>query len=260
MRRHNHAARMNPELSRWRGKIALVTGASSGIGRAVAEDLGRLGLKVAVTGRREAALGETAAAVRAAGGDALVLAGDQRELATNQRFFAHVAAHWGSVDVLINNSGVLGGRSLLQTEWDEIQSALDLNIRAAVACMREAAAAMRGKTDAAIINVSSMTGHRVVPGTPAIYAATKHALRILTDGLRSELVKEGQSIKVALLSPGLVDTPWHAKPDGLLAQNGAYPYQPLAASDIAAAVRYVLSAPPGVQVCDIQLRPAAQPF
>ena len=250
---------MSSELNRWRGKIALVTGASRGIGRAIAEDFGRLGLKVAVAGRREAALAETAAAVRDAGGEALVLAGDQREVTTNQRFFADLAAHWGSVDVLVNSAGILGGRSLLQAEWDEIQSALDLNLRAALVCMREAAAAMRGKTEAAIINVSSMTGHRVVPGTPALYAATKHALRVLTDGLRSELVRDGQKVKVALLSPGLVDTPWHAKPDGLLAKDGAYPYQPLVASDLAAAVRYIMSAPAGVQGCDIQLRTAAQP-
>lgn len=251
---------MNPELDRWRGKVALVTGASSGIGRALAEDLGRLGLRVAVTGRRPDALAEAAAAVRTAGGEALVLAGDQRAVETNRRFFADVVAHWGTVDLLVNSAGILGGRSLLQTEWEEIQSALDLNLRAALVCMREAAALMRGKADAAIINVSSMTGHRVVPGTPALYAATKHALRILTDGLRSDLVREGQRIKVALLSPGLVDTPWHAKADGLLARDGAYPYPPMVPADLAAAVRYILSAPPGVQVCDIQLRPAAQPF
>ena len=251
---------MTIELERWRGKIALVTGASSGIGRAIAEDFGRLGLKVAVTGRRADALAETAAAIRAAGGEALVLAGDQREAATNRRFFAALVAHWGTVDVLVNNAGTLGGRSLLRDEWEELQSALDLNVRAALICMREAAAAMHGKDPAAIINISSMTGHRVVPGTPAVYAATKHALRILTDGLRSELVQDGQKVKVALLSPGLVDTPWHSKPDGLITQKGASPYPPLTAADLVSAVRYVLSAPPGVQICDIQLRPSAQPF
>ncbi len=251
---------MVQDTERWRGKIALVTGASSGIGRAIAEDFGRLQMKVAVTGRRESALAETAAAVRSAGGEALVLVGDQREVAANRRFFASVAAHWGTVDVLVNSAGSLGGRSLIQADWDEIQSALDINVRAALVCMREAAAGMRGKPDAAIINVSSMTGHRVVPGTPALYAATKHALRILTDGMRNELLAEGLTVKVALVSPGLVDTPWHSKPNGLLTQKGTYPYAPLAATDIVAAVRYILSAPPGVQVCDVQLRPAAQPF
>jgi NADP-dependent 3-hydroxy acid dehydrogenase YdfG len=255
-----NGASMTPEFDRWRGKIALVTGASSGIGRAIAEDLGRLGLKVAITGRRAAALEETAGLVRSAGGEAHLLVGDQREPATNHRFFQDLARHWGTVDVLINNAGTLGGRSILQSDWDEIQSALDLNIRASLLCLREAAAAMQGKADAAIITLSSMTGHRVLPGTPAVYAATKHALRILTEGVRSEMIAAGSKAKVALISPGLVDTPWHAGPDGVLTQKQSYPYPPLAPADIVAAVRYILSTPPGVQVCDILIRPGAQPF
>lgn len=251
---------MTPELLRWRGRIALVTGASSGIGRAVAEDLGRLGLRVAVTGRRAEALTATAAAVRAAGGEALVLTGDQRDPAVNERFFTELAAQWGPPDLLVNNAGTAGPRSLLAADWDALQSALDLNIRAALLCMRAAAAAMRDKPEAAIINISSMTGHRLLPGTPALYAATKHALRLLTDGLRAELVQAGTGIKVALLSPGLVDTPWHARPGGVLAEEGAYPHPPLRPADLAAAIRYILSAPPGVQVCDIQLRPARQAY
>lgn len=251
---------MRDPLHRWHGRVALVTGASSGIGRALAEDFGRLGLRVAVAGRNEAALASTAAAVQACGGVAHVLVGDQCDVETNRQFFAEIATRWEPVDLLVNNAGTLGGRSLLQEDWSEIQSALDLNVRAALVCMREAVAAMRGKTEAAIINISSMTGHRVVPGVPAVYAATKHALRILTDGLRSEVAQEGLAIKVALISPGLVDTPWHHKPGGLIAQKGGYPYLPLTPEALVAAVRYILSAPSGVQVCDIQLRPSAQPF
>lgn len=251
---------MSGPLLCWRGRVALVTGASSGIGRALAEDLGRLGLRVAVAGRNKTNLATAAAAVRSAGGEAHVLMGDQCEVDTNRRFFAEIGERWGPLDLLINNAGALGGRSVLQDDWSEMQSALDLNVRAALVCMREAVAAMRGKSEAAIINVSSMTGHRVMPGVPALYAATKHALRILTDGLRSELAQEGLPIKVALISPGLVDTPWHHKPGGMIAQKGGYPYPPLTPADLAAAVRYILSAPPGVQVCDIQLRPSAQPF
>jgi NADP-dependent 3-hydroxy acid dehydrogenase YdfG len=259
-----HSIRLLPQMSdplhRWHGRVALVTGASSGIGRALAEDFGRLGLRVGVAGRNEATLDATAETIRAAGGEAHVLVGDQGDIATNRRFFAEIASHWEPVDVLINNAGTLGGRSLLQDDWDEIQSALDLNVRASLVCMREAVTAMRTKTEAAIINVSSMTGHRVVPGVPAVYAATKHALRILTDGLRSEVAQAGLAIKVALISPGLVDTPWHYKPGGMVEQKGGYPYPPLTPADLVAAVRYILSAPPGVQVCDIQLRPSAQPF
>ena len=150
---HRYDSKMTNGLERWRGKVALVTGASSGIGRAIAEDFGRLGLKVAITGRRENALAETAALVRAAGSEALVLAGDQRHTEANQRFFAELNAYWGPLDVLVNNAGILGGRSLLQDDWSEIQSALDLNVRAALVCMREAASVMRDKHEAAIINV-----------------------------------------------------------------------------------------------------------
>ena len=116
---------------------------------------------------------------------------------------------------------------MLRDDWAVIQQALDVNIRASLVCMREAVADMREKPDAAIICISSMTGHRVMPGTPAVYAATKHALRVLTDGVRAELVQEGRNVKVALISPGLVDTPWHHRPDGVLTQKGAYPYPPL---------------------------------
>lgn len=251
---------MTPDLDRWRGRIALVTGASSGIGRAVAEDLGRLGLKVALVGRQADALAVTAEAVRIAGGEAHAITGDQTEVDFNRRIFAATAACWGAPDIVVNNAGTLGGRSLLEADFSEIQTAFDLNVRAAILVMREAAAAMHGKPEAAIINISSMTGHRMLPGTPAVYAATKHALRILTDGLRAELVQAGRPIKVALISPGLVDTPWHAKPEGILVQKGAYPYPPLSPSDIVAAVRYILSASPGAQVCDIQLRPSAQAY
>ena len=251
---------MDTSLTRWRGRIALITGGSSGIGRAIAVDLAKLGMKVAVTARRSVALEETVAAIENVGASALALWGDQRDPAVNRRFFTELAARWGPPDVLINNAGTLGARALLEGDWDEIQSALDLNIRASLLCMREAAAAMQGKAEGAIINLSSMTGHRVVPGTPALYAATKHALRLLTDGVRNELAARGGIIKVALISPGLVDTPWHRKSGGLLQQQSTYPYPPLEPADIASAVRYILAAPPGVQVCDILLRPSAQTF
>ena len=85
-------------------------------------------------------------------------------------------------------------------------------------------------------------------------------MRVLTDGFRSALATENLPIKVALVSPGLVDTPWHHLPDGVVARKGGYPYEPLQTADVAAAVRYILSAPPHVQITDILLRPSAQPF
>jgi NADP-dependent 3-hydroxy acid dehydrogenase YdfG len=251
---------MQSPLARWQGKVALVTGASSGIGRAIAQEFGRLAMKVAVAGRDETRLAAVAAEVRSAGGEALVLAGDQARLETNAEFFRKIRSQWGGIDVLVNSAGVRGGTSLLETTLPEMQAAMNLNVFAALACMREAVADMHDKTDAAIINLSSTVGHRVLPGVPAIYAATKHALRLVTDGFRAELAAAKSPIKVSLISPGLVDTPWHQHPGGILAKHGRYPHEPLAADDIVEAVRYILSVPPHVQVCDILLRATAQPF
>lgn len=251
---------MNSSLQRWHGKVAFVTGASSGIGRAVALEFGRLKMKVAVAGRREAELQKVAEEIRDLGAEALPLVGDQTELATNPRFFRELRAHWGGVNVLVNSAGIRGGASLLGSDLAEIQAGFNLNVLAAVACMREAVADMRGQTEGAIINLSSMTGHRLLPGAPGPYAAAKHALRIITDGLRAELAAEKLPIKVALISPGLVDTPWHSQPDGMLTKKGAYPYEPLKPDDIVEAVKYILAAPPHVQIGDIQIRSTGQPF
>jgi len=251
---------MPTTLENWRGKVALVTGASSGIGRAIALDLGSLGLKVAISGRRKSDLENVAREVRQSGGEALVLVGDQSELVTNLRFFQELRDLWHGIDLLVNNAGVRGGASVLTAPLEELQAGFSLNVLAAAVCMREAVADMRGKSAGVIINVSSMTGHRLLPGTPGPYAAAKHALRIMTDSLRAELAAEKLPIKVSLLSPGLVDTPWHVKPGGVLEKSGTYPYAPLRPDDIVAAVRYILAAPPHVQIGDIQLRSTGQPF
>lgn len=251
---------MDATLTRWRGRAALVTGASSGIGRAIAEELARLGLRVALSARRETLLCEIAEGIRSHGGTAKVLAGDHRDPAFTERCFAELATDWQGIDVLVSSVGAVGGRALLHAPWDEIQTALDLNLKAPLHAMRLAAAQLRTKPEGAVVNISSMAGHRVVPGTPALYAATKHALRLITDGYRNEMLAEGLNVKVALISPGLVDTPWHEQAGGILEKHGSYPFAPLAPRDIADAVRYILSTPPSVQVCDILLRPAGQPF
>jgi len=251
---------MTTPLHRWRGKVALVTGASSGIGRALALDLGALPMRVAITGRRADELEAVAAEIRARGGEALPLPGDQADVDHNARLFAAIRARWGGVDLLVNNAGVRGGASLLTASLAEIQGGLNLNVLAAIACMREAVADMRGKPDAAVIAISSMVGHRVMAGVPPLYAATKHALRVITDGLRTELAGSDPQIKVALISPGLVDTPWHTLPNGILREKGAYPHGTLRAGDIVEAVHYILSVPPHVQISDILLRPTGQPL
>jgi len=250
---------MAPDLSRWHGKTALVTGASSGIGAAIAESLGAAGLKVALAGRDRRRLAAVAKRIQR-DGTAFVVPCDQTRLSENARLFRAVRRRWGAIDVLVNCAGVRGGVSLLDAEWDEMQEALDLNVRAALWCARETVAGMRRKREGAIINLCSMVGHRVLPGVPALYAATKHALRILTDGLRTEVAQRKLPIKVTLISPGLTDTPWHRLPGGITRRGRPYPHEPLQPADIAREVLHVLALPPHVQVRDILLSGAEQPY
>ncbi len=248
---------MLSEIDRWRNKIALVTGASSGIGKAIAADLAISGLRVWLVARDRARLEETAARIRDAGGTAEMFVGDLGRRETIEHLFATIRAAAGGVDVLVNNAGIGGGESLIHAETERMQAVLDLNIHAPLWCMREAVRDMRRTGHGAIINISSLAGHRVkTGGSSSLYAATKHALRILTDGLRFELAREKSTIKVAAISPGMVDTPFH----DTSRRKEPYAFAPLSADAVVAAVRYILSTPVDVQVSDVLLRSSEQDF
>jgi NADP-dependent 3-hydroxy acid dehydrogenase YdfG len=253
---------MEASLRRWRGKVALVTGASSGIGAAVATILSREGLKVMLAGRSERRLQRLAVRLGADDGRAAWIAADQTDSDAASRLLDRTIGTFGTIDVLVNNAGVSGGRGFIHATPAELQACLDLNVRSSALCMQEAVRAMHGKRDAAIINIGSLTGHRLVADrgdASVIYAASKHALRAMTEGLRIELAAAGSPIKVALISPGMVDTPWHAAHRSKEKET-AYGFRPLGPRDVAAAVLYILSTPRHVQVCDILLRPIGQAF
>jgi len=239
------------------GKVALVTGASSGIGRAIALLLLERGMMVAASGRRRERLDDLAKKSRELPGELLSLVVDQRKAEENEALIEKVVERWGALDVLVNNAGVSGGKGLLEADPAQIQDCLDLNVRAAILCMRAAVARMRER-GGVIINIGSMAGHRQIPGRIGSvgYSASKHALRAATEGLRMELVREKIPVKVALVSPGLVDTEWHAAHRGT--GGAAYPYRPLDPEDVASAALYILSTPPHAQVCDLQLRSTEQ--
>jgi len=245
-------------LERWRGKVALVTGASAGIGAAAARALAGIGMRVALTARRAERLEALRAELEAGGAQVLCIAAD---LATPQgphEVFAQLRAQWGGVDVLINNAGLGWREPMSSSDWVHLQPLLDVNVRAASICLQEALQDMQGKTDAALINVSSIAGHRVPPGvTATFYAATKHALKAVTDGVRYELATAGSPIKIGMLSPGMVESEFHevANPDG---RDPGYEFPPLKAEDVADAMLYMLSVPRRVQIHDIVMRSVHQ--
>ena len=250
---------MTEGIERWKGKTALVTGASSGIGLAIVRALARIGVRLVLTARRAERLEALKSELEAHGVEVLAVSADLRRTDAIDSLFRTVRNQWGGIDVLINNAG-LGWRELLKTvDFTHLQSMMDVNIRAATICIREALKDMQGKQDAAIINISSLAGHRVPPGIGGtFYSASKHALKAIADGLRQELVAENSPIKLGTISPGMVETEFQtvAAPGGNYA---GYEYPPLRAEDVADAVLYMLSAPRNVQISDILMRPLSQP-
>lgn len=243
---------MNDRLKRWKGKVALVTGATSGIGYATAEALAGVGMKVAITGRRSERLDALKERLESSGAEALALTADQSIPDANHEIFQRLRDHWGPLDVLINNAGVAHRSKIADLEEHQLQTMFDVNLRAATLCLQEAVKEMREKEEAVIINIGSMSGHRLVQGGGgAFYAGIKSAFRVMTDGLRYELAEEKSPIKLCMISPGLVDTEFHKIAAG---EQPEYQFTPLQGSDIADAVLYILSTSPTVQISDMMIR------
>lgn len=247
-------------MRRWQGRVALVTGASSGIGRATAVRLGAAGMKVALAARRREALEAVAEEVGAAGGEVLVVPTDLRDLDAIAALFAAVRDRWGGVDVLINNAGLGRHAPLTSGSAEAWREMLEVNVLALCVCTREAVADMRRRgDDGHVVHVSSMAAHRVPPSS-GVYSATKFAVRSLTEGLRQELRELGSKVRVSAISPGFVETEFAEVfwGDRARAAETYSAFKVLEPRDVADAIVYVLGAPPHVQVHDVLMRPTDQ--
>lgn len=237
--------------------VAVVTGATSGIGQAIALDLADHGWRVAAIGRRGVRLD----ALRAPGREILPLRCDLRDEAQIVDAFTRVDAAWGQVDVLVNSAGLGRKTSLVDGDAADWREMLDVNVLGLLICTREAVSRMRARGDRGhVVHISSMSGHRVVGGG-GVYAATKHAVRALTESLRQELRELGSGIRVASLSPGFVETEfagvYHRDPNAGATTYGRFTV--LHPSDVAEAVRFVLTRPPHMEIHDMLVRPTHQP-
>jgi NADP-dependent 3-hydroxy acid dehydrogenase YdfG len=247
-------------IERWRGRVALVTGASGGIGEAVARRLAALGMRVALMARRAERIDALAAELCANGAEVKAWRGDVGVQADVLSVFTAIATHWGTVDLLVNNAGTGMMSTIEDGRWEDWIDTMNVNVVAPALCAREALRSMEGKAEAQIINIGSIYGHREQVPNFAFYQASKFALRALTDTLRAELFARGARVRVAMISPGMVATEFRGRASG-----GAFTYEsyfeklhPLLTSDIADALCYILSTPPHVQVQDILLSPLGQ--
>lgn len=186
-----------------KGKIALITGASGGIGSCIARRFAQDGISLALLGRSKEKLAATAASVREYGVETLLLPGDLLDDAYLEDCFAAVKERFGGLDILVNNAGIVLSRSFEETTMAEFDRIMALNARVPYLACHLALPLLRCSECASILNIASVVAHKGYPLQSA-YAASKHALAGFTKSLASEVYRE--DIRVHLISPGGVFT------------------------------------------------------
>jgi NADP-dependent 3-hydroxy acid dehydrogenase YdfG len=237
------------------GKTVIVTGASSGIGEATARLLAQHRCNVVLAARREDRLNSLAAEL---GEGTLAVPTDVTDPTACEELVSRAVGDFGSVDILVANAGLGLYCSIAEADPEDWRRMFEVNVLGVLYVTRAAVRHMFGRGSGDVIFVSSLAGRRVPGADGAVYAATKHALTAVAEGLRMEVHKEG--IRVITIEPGLVRTEF---PESSYPSAREYyaqrEYSPLEAEDIAEAVLYAVEQPPRVSVNEILLRPTEQP-
>lgn len=241
-------------------KLAFITGATSGIGKATAERLAKDGFNLVVTGRRQREIDELQTYLQTQYGiEVWSLCFDVRKYDEVEKNIASLPDRWKDIDILINNAGLAVGLNPIQNgvvdDWERM---IDTNIKGLLYVTRAIVPRMIERKAGHIINLGSIAGKEVYPNGN-VYCATKHAVDALSKGMRLDLLPYG--IKVTQVCPGAVETEFSVvrfKGDKDRADQVYAGFTPLIASDIADAIAFVVSAPDHVDVQDLLIMPKAQ--
>ena len=186
------------------GKIAVVTGASKGIGRACALRLAKDGMTVVVNySHSDAEAAKTVEEIKAAGGDAVAYKADVSDLNQVKDMFKFVSDTYGRVDILVNNAGIVRDEYLLMLTQENLDKCLDLNIKGYFYCAQQAALKMFSQKSGVIVNMSSVSSKMALAGQ-SVYSATKGAVNSMTQTMAKELARK--QIRVNAVCPGFVQT------------------------------------------------------
>ncbi|MCK2157214.1 SDR family oxidoreductase [Exiguobacterium sp. 17-1] len=237
-------------------KVVIITGASSGIGEATAKLLAKQGAQLVLAARREDRLKTLQKEIEELGGKAVYQVTDVTDASQVDALAKLAQDTFGSVDVLVNNAGLMPLSKLNKNKQDEWNTMVDVNIKGVLYGIGAVLPYMREQKRGHIINISSVAGHDVMPSS-AVYSGTKFAVRAITEGLRKEESVEN-NIRATIISPGAVDTELKDHITDEEIKQGIGNLKAMDADAIARAIAYAVNEPDDVAVNEILIRPTAQ--
>ena len=239
------------------GKVVVITGASSGLGEAAARALAARGAKLTLGARRVPRLETLARELEAGGAQVLVRATDVTDRAQVKALVDAAVERFGRIDVIVNNAGLMPHSPLERLKIDDWDRMIDVNLKGVLYGIAAVLPHMKAQKSGHVINVSSVAGHKVRPGS-AVYAATKHGVRVISEGLRQEV--KPYNIRTTIISPGAVHSELAdsiTEPD--IAANVRKIYEiAVPPESFANMVVFAMSQPEEVDVNEILFRPTRQ--